>query len=227
MPIELTELSDKELLKLSKLVQQEQDRRHETSNTLRGYTLPKDMKSTEIKPIEKTNVSIACWDMRKICADAYIVPDFTDGTPAWWVWWALWETNATSGMQAYNNHIENNEVKFGDNLIVDSWWGNSKYIIHVVTCNHYGDKDKERAKNLIPTTIYQALLQAQKKWITSVVIPALQTWEYGHLSNSESAQAILKGIQQFAQQGWKMNICLVSYTQDWFWDFAYHLQNQN
>ncbi len=178
--------------------------------------IPTGMDHSESINFWNVTVSVANWDMRKIKADAYIVPDFQGWTAAWWVWGSLWKTNAQKWMQAYNDYVRKQwwEAEFWDVLITKSWWGNSEYLIHAVTCNRYGEQNKRRAKWLIPETIYKALIDAQNTWIKSIVIPALQTGEYGHLDNKESATAIKEWIKRFSEEWWQMDICLVIYNNE-------------
>ena len=71
-------------------------------------------------------------------------------------------------------------------------------------------------------------LQAQKKGLKSVAIPAIGTGIIGSLTNTESANAILSGVKKFADNGGTMDVCAVVYsTGAGFNDFSKVLKSKS
>ena len=196
----------------------------QSKDSLDKCILPYNMPRTEGK-IGNVSVSVAGGDMTQIKADAYVVPEFDDCISEGGVGGAIYRSGAEEGMEAYGKYIaEKGKLNLKDIFIAESGGGYSKYLIHAVTVG----ANKDNAYEVARDGVFNALTEAQKKGIKSVVIPAIGTGIIGSLTNSESANAILNGVKKFADNGGKMDVCAVVYsTGAGFNDFSNVLKSKS
>ena len=159
--------------------------------------------------MKDVTVTVAGGDMTQIKADAFFVPEFSSCASEGGVGAAIARGGAEEGLNEYDKFIEKNgELDFGKVILTKSGGGNSEWLLHGVTAGADADNQFEVAQN----ATYNALKSAQDFGLKSVVIPAIGTGIIGHLTNTESAQAILAGINKFAQEGGKMDVSVVVYS---------------
>lgn len=184
--------------------------------------LPYNMPRTEGK-IGNVTISVAGGDMTQVKADAYLVPEFTSCISEGGIGGAIYRSGGGKGMEAYGKHIaESGKLSLKDVYIAKAGGGNSKYLIHAATVG----ADRDAAFEVAKDSVVNALKAAQEKGIKSVVIPAIGTGIIGSLTNTESANAILSGVKQFADEGGSMDVCAVVYsTGAGYNDFANALKN--
>ena len=175
-----------------------------------------------IKPMANVNVTVAGGDMTQIKADAYLVPQFTSCASEGGVGGAIIRRGAIDGMEEYNQYAKSlGNLDWGTVLLTKSGGGNSDYLLHAATAGASAEDSFEIAQK----ATYSALKRAQESGLKSVVIPAIGTGIIGCLTNTESANAILSGINQFAKEGGKMDVSVVVYsTGQGYKDFANALQ---
>jgi O-acetyl-ADP-ribose deacetylase (regulator of RNase III) len=78
---------------------------------------------------------------------------------------------------------------------------NSKYLLHVASVGSETDEEF----SVVQKSIYNALIQAQKRGIKSVAAPALGTGIIGALTPTQSAKAMMFAINQFVKGGGKLD----------------------
>lgn len=159
--------------------------------------------------INNVAVTVAGGDMTSIEADAYIVPQFDSCISEGGVGGAVMRGGAVKGMNDYGKYIKKSgNLNWSDVVLTKSGGGNSKYLIHTVTAGAEADNSFE----VIQKAVYNSFKIAQQQGLQSMVIPAMGTGIIGHLTNEESANAIMAGINQFANEGGKMDVSVVVYS---------------
>lgn len=146
--------------------------------------------------IGNSSVTVLSGDMTKITADAYAVPQFTQGMSDGGVGEAILK-EAKTGMQAYQNHVKaNGEQRLGSVLLVDAGGGRSKKLLHLTTMVD----GKLSSFDTFHDSLYNALHAAKDSGIKDLVVPALGTGVRRDLTHEQSAM-LMNAIHKYEQNG--------------------------
>jgi len=158
--------------------------------------------------IRNTGITIALGDMTKVRAGAYIVPHFDKAASYGGVGGAVARAGAINGIEEFEQFVsKKGQQKFGTILLTKSHGGNSENLLHAVSV---GSGRTEEFKT-VQASIYNALRTAEQNNIKSVAAPALGTGIIGHLTDEQSAKAILSAVEQFANEGRNIDFGIVIY----------------
>ena len=171
--------------------------------------IPFSMPQTKSQ-INDVSVTVVGGDMTLIDADVYVVPQFNSCASEGGVGGAIARRGAIKGMNEYNEYIDKNgKLDWSNVVLTESGGGKAKYLVHAVTVG----ADRDSSFEVVQKAVYNALNIAQQQGLQSVVIPAMGTGIIGTLTDVQSANAIMAGINQFANEGGKMDVSVVVYSQ--------------
>lgn len=187
------------------------------------------------------NISLVLNDMTQIEADAYVVPHFNWAASFGGVGWAIVRGGALKWMEEYEQIIETEKQQEGKDIrkfqkwskatLTESGWWKSKFLIHVVSVA----SSAEEEFNVVSSSVSNALIEANRKWLETVIFPALGTGIIGNLTAKQAAKAIMNGVVSFQKiqpekdekQSIKKIMIAIYWDQKAFNDFGDILKNQS
>ena len=159
--------------------------------------------------IKNNRVTVEMGDITQSCAEAIVVPQFTNCSSYGGVGGSVARSGARVGMQTYDAFIsEQGEQKYGSVLLTPAGGGGSDYLLHVASLGSGADSEF----NTIKTSMFNVLKVAEENGVDSIAAPALGTGIVGSLTGKQSAEAMMSAIKEYADKGGKpINIRFVIY----------------
>lgn len=140
------------------------------------------------------DVDVKSGDISKSNVDAIVVPEYYKYSERQGL--AKIVGSEIGNFKAFDDYDEiakNNKLAPADIVITNSYGKNFSKLIHVVTVGVPYSKDEEVA--MVSGAVYNSIVEGYKRGIKSFSFPALNTGMGGRLNFSESAYAMIKGIE--------------------------------
>jgi len=148
--------------------------------------------------IGNSQVKIALGDLTQMKADAYVVPQFSEGASYGGVGGAIARSGASKGVEAYEAFVETQgTLNFSSVVMTESGGGNAKHLLHVVSVGSPRADEFTTVRN----GFLNALHTAAEHGCRCVVAPAMGTGIIGQLTSEQSARAMMSAINQYGLDG--------------------------
>lgn len=163
----------------------------------------------KLKKMKVNGIKVeAVWgQISAVKADAYVVPEYPDrvsGTP---MINDIIVGGAQYGFDVFKRHLSLGSLNMCSAVLSVANGGNSRYLIHSVVLGGSAGKqvsDIEDAMDAVMT-----IARPQKEMIASMAMPLIGFGEFGSLSATVAAKAILSGINNFSQKHYIKEIKIV------------------
>lgn len=140
------------------------------------------------------DVDVKSGDISKSNVDAIVIPEYYKYSERQGLAKIIGsEIGDFKAFDDYDEIAKNNKLAPADIVITNSYGKNFSKLIHVVTVGVPCSKDEEVA--MVSGAVYNSIVEGYKRGIKSFSFPALNTVMGGRLNFSESAYAMIKGIE--------------------------------
>lgn len=150
----------------------------------------------------------AVWgQISAVQADAYVVPEYPDHVSSTPMINDIIAGGAQYGFDVFKRHLSLGSLNMCSAVLSVANGGNSRYLIHSVVLGGPAEKLASNIEDAMSAVM--TIARPQKEMITSMAIPLIGFGEFGSLSATAAAIALLSGINNFNRKHYIKEIKIV------------------